>query len=406
MNSKINVLFLDNTYTFGGAINSLQYLLRGLDKRKYKAILVSVQPKRYLDNNFKGIMCIHTDIKLQWVNNRIYKAAMRYRISNNPIIKKIITLCREIFWLFFIYTPEALTYYKIGRKYNINVVHLNNIFQLPGVIAAKLLRVKCVGHIRDFVSVSTSTRFIAKHVDHHIAVSTAIKNNLIDLGVEESKISLIFDSLDLDEFDKGINIDYLYSEFGISREKLLFGIFGRIVGWKGIKEFIIASCEVIHKHPEAKAFIIGGISDGNESYLTEIKELVDRSGMSKNIIFTGYRADIPAMMKLMDVVVHASIVPEPFGMVVIEAMAMGKPVIATKAGGPMDSVVDGKTGFLVHMKDTKQMANAIVKLLENPTLAGEMGRNGRKRTEEIFCKERYANQVEEVYASLLARILP
>ena len=207
--------------------------------------------------------------------------------------------------------------------------------------------------------------------------------------------------VDLDEYDINCDVRTLKEEFAVVNGQPLFGIFGRIIDWKGIKEFIIASCEVFRKYPEAKAFIIGGISDGNESYLTEIKELVGRLGMSKNIIFTGYRADIPAMMKLMDVVVLASITPEPFGMVVIEAMAMGKPVIATKAGGPLDSVVDGKTGFLVPIKDTEQMANAIVKLLENPELAGKMGRNGRKRAEEIFCKERYANQVEEIYASLL-----
>ena len=103
-------------------------------------------------------------------------------------------------------------------------------------------------------------------------------------------------------------------------------------------------------------------------------------------------------MKLMDVIVHSSITPEPFGMVVIEGMAMGKPVVATRGGGPIDIVIDGETGFLVKMGDSKEMAEKLITLLKDEKLSSEMGKKGRARVESIFSKERYARQAQRVYA--------
>ncbi len=103
----------------------------------------------------------------------------------------------------------------------------------------------------------------------------------------------------------------------------------------------------------------------------------------------------------MDVVVHASITPEPFGMVLIEAMAMQKPVVATKMGGPLDIMLDGQTGFLVASDNPPEMAEAVKRLLLDKNLASDMGRKGKSRVVDMFTKERYARQVEDVYLKLL-----
>jgi glycosyltransferase involved in cell wall biosynthesis len=91
--------------------------------------------------------------------------------------------------------------------------------------------------------------------------------------------------------------------------------------------------------------------------------------LERNIVLTGYRRDVSALMQLMDVVVHASITPEPFGMVLIEAMAMNKPIVATKMGGPLDIVEDGQSGILVLPGDAGEMAGAIITLLTDKELA-------------------------------------
>lgn len=106
------------------------------------------------------------------------------------------------------------------------------------------------------------------------------------------------------------------------------------------------------------------------------------------------------MMKLMDVIVHASNRPEPFGMDIIEGMAMEKPVVATRGGGPIDTVIEGETGYLVEMGDPNSLGRAIVSLLRQPELARQMGQQGRARAEEAFSAERYAAQMESIFKTL------
>lgn len=402
---KIPVLFLDNTYTFGGAINSLLYLLRALDKSRFMPILVTAQPEDYLHQNFNFMQWRHIEIKLPWVNNSIYKKITGFKLFSSGFGLKFVNRMRFLYWLLFVTLPEAFRYYQIGRQHKVRLVHLNNIMgsQLAGILAAKFLRVPCIAHLRDFEEVDGVTKFYAKLIDVHIAISGAIKENLLRLDVPVEKISLIHDAIDIDDFNKNISPQYLQQEFGIEKDEKLFGIFGRIVEWKGIKEFVRATALVIQSVPNAKGFIVGDCSDGDSAYLEEVKKLISKYKLEQKLILTGYRKDVPSLMQLMDVVVHASIKSEPFGMVLIEGMAMGKPIVATRMGGPLDIVEDGKTGFLVKPGDIEEMANAVERLLKEKTLAGAMGRNGRDRVVNFFTKERYARQVEDVYMHVLGR---
>jgi len=403
MNNRIPILYIDNTFTFGGAINSLEYLLKALDKNKFLPVLITGQSEKFLSTHFQDFIYHKVNFKLPWIHNKTYKKITSLPAFKNITVLKIINKIRFFYWLLFITFPESLKYYKTGKRHNVKIVHLNNILgsQFAAILAAKLLRVPCVAHLRDFEEIHPITKLYARMIDHHIAISSAIKNNLFDLQVPENKISIIYDAIDLDKFKTDTSFDYLLNEFKIKADKKLFGIFGRIIEWKGIKEFVLAANMVIKKFPQAKAFIVGDISDGSEKYFKQVMKLIKDLNLVNNIILTGYRNDVPALMNLMDIVVHASIRPEPFGMVLIEAMAMKKPVVATKAGGPLDIVIDGTTGLLVPISDSKKMAEAIIKILKDPQLAKSMGLNGQIRAEEVFSKERYAHQVERIYGSLI-----
>ncbi|MBL4903599.1 MAG: glycosyltransferase family 4 protein [Desulfocapsa sp.] len=400
---KTPILFLDNTYTFGGAINSLLYLLRALDKSRFTPVLVTAQPVEFLHQHFGFMKWQHVAIKLPWVHNRIYKKITSYILFSSGFGLKCVNRIRFLYWLLFVTLPEAIRYYRIGRKNKVCLVHLNNILggQLAGIWAAKMLGVPCVAHLRDFEEVDGVTKFYAKFIDSHIAISGAIKDNLLRLKIPEEKIDTIYDAIDLDDFNDQLSCDYLRQEFDVMNEGKLFGIFGRIIEWKGIKEFVHAAAIVIQSVPTAKAFVVGDCSDGEDGYLEEVRELIARYGLEQQIILTGYRKDIAALMGVMDVVVHASITPEPFGMVLIEGMAMAKPVVATRMGGPLDIVVDNETGFLVEPGNVVEMANAIHRLLSEKSLAAAMGASGKNRVATMFAKERYAQQVEEIYMRIL-----
>lgn len=398
---KCPILYLDNTYTFGGAINSLACLLRALDRDRIAPVLVTGQPRDFLARHFPATICHSVPLRLPWVHNRIHRRLAGWPIFRPRPLRRLLNGGRFVGWQLFVTAPEAWRYYRLGRRHGVRLVHLNNILgsQLAGILAAKLLRVPCVAHLRDFEEVDGMTRFYARLIDHHVAISSAIRQNLLDLGVPPEKISTVHDAIDAGSAPPGDGTDF-QREFALPPATPVFGIFGRIVPWKGIAEFVQAAKKVCDAVPEATAFVVGHISDGDHNYLQEVKEQVKDLGLEKRIVFTGYRQDVTQLMNRMDVVVHASIRPEPFGMVLIEGMLMGKAVVATKAGGPLDIVIDGETGFLVAPADVQAMAEKIILLLTRPELRESMGAQGRARVVEHFSSERHAAKISAIYGRL------
>jgi len=403
MTDPISVLIIDNSYTFGGAINSLESLLKAVDKSVYRPIVVSGQSAGYLEEHFPGCAVYHFRPRLPWIDNSVYLAIRKLPLFRIAILKKVLNALRFLFWILWVHIPEAFIYTRIGKREGVSLVHLNNILgsQLSGILGARMLMVPCVAHLRDFEEVHPITRFYARMIQHHIAISTAIKDNLLQLGISENEITIVHDALDLKVFDSDLNIAHLRQQFNLCANQLCVGIFGRVVEWKGIRIFLKAARLVFDSVPDARAFVVGSRSDGNEAYYQKMIGLAKQLGIAERLVFTGYRRDVPAMMKLMDVIVHASTRPEPFGMVLIEGMAMNKPVVATRGGGPLDIVCDTVNGIMVEIGDHNALALAIIRLLRNPELRAQMGRAGRTRVRHHFSSDRYANQIETIYKNIL-----
>lgn len=401
MAKPLSILILDNTYAFGGAIRSLCNLLSALDKDRFEPVLVTGQPVEFLDEYF-DCTCYHIVPNRSWQDNQIYKKMTALYLFRIRTVRKVINFIFFLYWVAFVTIPEAVKYFRLGRKHKVALVHLNNIFgcQIAGILAAKLLRVPCVAHLRDFETVDPFTRFYARLIDHHVAISGSIRDNLRQLGVPDERMTVVHDGLDLADFQPTVSSGHLAEEFGLSSGQPAFGIFGRVVEWKGIREFILAVRDVLDDVPEARAFIVGSHSDGDVNFFLAMKELVSDLGLDGKVVFTGYRDDIAALMSLMDVIVHASVRPEPFGMVVIEGMAMKKPVVATNGGGVLDIIIDGETGLLVEMGDAKALGRAIISLLSQRDLQRRMGLAGLSRVSRMFTSRRCASQMATIYQRL------
>ncbi len=402
MTGPRRILILDNTYTFGGAINSLGNMLQALDRERFEPVLVTGQPREFLENHF-DCRWYHYRPKLFWVDDRIYRKIAAIPGFRSGPSRKLLDRLRFLYWFFFIIIPESLRYYLLGRRHRVSLVHLNNIIgsQLAGILAAKLLGVPCVAHMRDFEEAGPISRYFAGLVDHYVAISGTIRENLLRLGVPGERITIVHDAIRPEEFDPVVDCSPLLKEFSLHPSVPRFGFFGRVVDWKGVREFIQAARIIADEVPGAKGFIVGGHSDGDEGFVGEMHRLAEELGLKDVLVFTGYRSDVPALMKLMDVVVHASNSPEPFGMVIIEAMAMEKPVVATRAGGPLDIVVEGETGYLVEIGNSSAMGKAVVEILRNPEKGAQMGRNGRQRAMDTFTAGRCAVGMEGIYRKLL-----
>jgi glycosyltransferase involved in cell wall biosynthesis len=179
------------------------------------------------------------------------------------------------------------------------------------------------------------------------------------------------------------------------------GLIGRISPWKGQHIFLQAAAVLHRRYPSAKFEIIGAPLFSEWDYEAKLRELCRALHLEDVVEFVGFVEDAPARIAQLDIVVHASTIGEPFGQVIIEAMAEQKPVVATNGGGVPEIVEDGITGLLVPMGDAPAMAQALAHLLDHPEAAALMGRQGRARVIAQFTVQKTARMVESVYRQVL-----
>lgn len=204
---------------------------------------------------------------------------------------------------------------------------------------------------------------------------------------------MVYPGAELDRFDgNGLPPPAdLRQRLGLPSEGRLIGTVGRLQRWKGIHVLIDAMALLRDSHPDVHCVVVGGTHDLEPQYPGEVKRQVAKLGLTPHITFAGFQANVPDWMQAMDVVVHAA-ANEPFGIVVIEAMALGKPVIAGADGGPSEIITHGVDGLLVRYGDPAALAAALRTCLDDPALAGQLGNAARRRAAD-FSAARYAEGV-------------
>lgn len=179
------------------------------------------------------------------------------------------------------------------------------------------------------------------------------------------------------------------------------GIVGRLAPWKGQDVFLEAFSRAF---PDGgmTAAIVGAPLFGEDAYERSLHELAARLGIGRRVEFRGFRDDVDAELARLGALVHASVIPEPFGQVVVEGMAAGVPVIASASGGPEELVTDGIDGLLVPVRDADALADALRRLETDPELRIRLAEGGRRRARD-FAPDRIAGSVLDVYRAVLAR---
>ncbi len=191
----------------------------------------------------------------------------------------------------------------------------------------------------------------------------------------------------------------LKQKLGFDPSRPLVGIVGRLQHWKGMHVYLRAMSQVTKTFPEVQGVIVGGVHDQEPGYLQMLEKVRAEEGLTDVVRMVGKQSNVPDWMGAMDVVVHAS-QREPFGIVVVEAMALGKVVVATGPGGPEEIINDGKDGLLVPWNEPDALADAILRLLQNPDFAAAMAANARERSAH-FTTRTYAVRTAEALRSLL-----
>lgn len=188
---------------------------------------------------------------------------------------------------------------------------------------------------------------------------------------------------------------------GLPTDGRMVGIVGRLQRWKGVHVFLDAVACVRRTHPDVRAVVVGGPHETEPGYADELRAQAGRLGIAENVTFAGFQPNPAEWMQAMDVVVHAAD-QEPFGIVVVEAMALGKPVVAGAAGGPAEIVSDGVDGLRAPYGDAAAIASAVTRLLDDHAFAQRLGAAARKRAAD-FSAAGYARNVVAVIRDLTAQ---
>lgn len=190
-------------------------------------------------------------------------------------------------------------------------------------------------------------------------------------------------------------------------DAILITAVAQLVESKGQEYLLRAAPRILAEWPQARFLLVGGISTSDpvasQSYADRLKQTVIQEGLEENVILTGFRKDSLEIMYASDVIVQSAIRPETFGFALVEAMAVGRPVIASRLGAYQELVLDGTTGILVPPRDPEAIAEACLRLLRDPDLRERMGRAGRDRVEKYFKVERMVREIEVVFLKLVKK---
>lgn len=238
------------------------------------------------------------------------------------------------------------------------------------------------------------SRWKYRQVDLFIAASEAIRDLLIRDGVAKARVVTVHEGIDLAKVEAAPPAD-LHQELWLPHDAPLVGNVAALVPHKGQRYLVDAAREVLRRQPDAR-FIIAGEGELREALTNQIRQ----HHLEKHVMLTGFRPDVLSVLKAFDLFVMSSIT-EGLGTSVLDAMACGKAVVGTSAGGIPEVVVDGETGLIVPPRDPAAMADAIVRLLEDPALRARMGAAGLARVRSDFSAERMAQQTAQTYERLL-----
>ena len=229
-----------------------------------------------------------------------------------------------------------------------------------------------------------------------IALSNVIARHMIeDFGVLHESIKIVPRSVDMERFK------YL-SPDKKRKDEFNVGIIGRITPLKGHLYFIKAMAKIARQAPKLKIWIVGEAPASREAYKEEIQVLVRRLGLWHCTEFLGTQKDIPGILAHLDLVVLATTTHEAFGRVIVEAQACGVPVVATRVGGVIDIIEDGKNGLLVPPADPKSMAEAVFKIYKDPALARVLAENAFTKVKEQYNVELMVKNTLDVYREALS----
>lgn len=381
----------------GGSHFSLFYLVELLNKTRYEPVIVFHRENRLIPM-----------YRQAGLDTRIfpYRSALRLasglkrtrglgRFLQLPL--NAVNILRMIVW-----PGLRCARYLIANR--IDLVHLNNtiVRNHHWMLGALLARVKCISHERGInENISWISRVFARSLAAIVCISVSVRDNLQAQGIGSSRLVIVYNGLDPEKVRVRVESTEIKRRYGIAATSPVVGIVGNIKEWKGQDVVVRALGHVRARWPDIRCFLVGD-TNVDPGYEERLRTLVRQQALQDNILFTGYQSNVADFLNVMDIVIHASVSPEPFGRVLLEAMAMKKPVIGSRGGAIPEILQEGVTGFMFTPGDDAGLAHSMVLLLEDKDRARAMGEAGYLRAAQEFGIRRNVQKTEALYARLFS----
>lgn len=366
----INILHVISKLPVGGVENQLLLTLKNYDRTKLNPFVCSL-----LDKGEIGEEIEKTGIEV------VSLKKLKHRFDW--------TIVRDI--------------YNLIKRKNIKIVRTHQYHaNLYGRLAAWLAKVPCiVASVHNVYTIDRKlhrriiNRFLARLTDRVVAVSETVKKDILKYdGLHEDKVMVIYNGIDTGRFSD-IDGNIIRKEFNISYDVPVIGTIGRLTFQKGYRYLIEALSKIKERFQGIILLIVG---DGLMKQ--ELQNYASTLGLNKNVIFTGYRRDIPALLAAMDVFVLPSLW-EGLPNALLEAMGAGKPIIATDIPPIREVINSEKSGILIPPKDSNTLASSIKSLLVNKTFALTLGKNAQMRAFSNFNIETTVSKYMELFEEIL-----
>jgi len=399
------IVYVENGIGYGGAIICLRHLVRQLDRDRFLPLVVTgrngPQYQEIADEAiWKHIPDRHIDI-VSWRT----KAESIEWLNKVPLLRFLVNQLIARSDDLFNFLPFFIRLLWTCWRFKADLIHANNepLCNRAALLVAKILHISSVCHVRGDPIDSRLGCWAYSLPDHFISVSHWVANTMRGkLSIPTEKISVVYDGIALDKLNLDADGRLFREQFNIPDDAFAVGLVGLLIPWKGQELFIEAANLLADKIPNLKMVIIGGTPDDCLSYENLLKKQVLTKNLQDTIVFTGHIGKMESVYNGLDIVVSASTTPEPLGTVVIESMAMGRPLIGPNHGGAAEMLDHDESGLLFEAKNAQAFSASVIKLHQNPEFAENLGKNAHKKAFDIFSITAHTQKIQDIYSHVLA----
>lgn len=401
------VLFVEASSggVLGGSLTGLYHLIRALPRDRFTPMMVLYETKP-IENDLARL-----DVPVFHVSRRRLPkehALMQYdgyhKVRRAAAVRSALRAARQTARLFAEELPAAVALARVVTRSRADVLHLGNGMRanFDGILAGLMTARPVVVHVKGFEKYSGRERWASRRTHTMVCMTQAILAYCRQHGLHARHERVVYDAVDDAWLEPRRTPHEIRSQIGVPDDALCLLLAGNIQEWKGQHVLVEAMASVARSHPNAHCWIAGGTHRAGAVYAEKLRQRVDDLGLAARMHFLGFREDVVDVINAADVVVHASVRPEPFGRVILEGMLLGKPVIATAAGGVPELIEHERTGYLVPPGDVTALANCLSRVLAAPAEREGIGHRGREWARSRFSMKRHVEEMSDIYSTAVA----